>query len=169
MKNIVKIAIISMSMFLVGCGEAGAKGPIFLSFYGIGTNTLDVTDAETTCAYYVCSLSVTETVTIDGQTLPSYIETDGNIEYTYTYTTGEDADDDGELDEATVTSDFTVTANAGADANGFDDGAAGAYKICAVAIMCFSSTGCTEQLTCTDVNGSEICSNVDGVQVCVTD
>jgi len=168
MKNLIKIVVITMSMLLVGCGEVGPDGKIYVSFTGMGLTSLDVTGAETTCVYGFCSLG--ESVTVNGEELPGYMLSSGSIDYSYTYDTLEDADDDGENDIATGSVEFTVTPNLGGDASGFDDGTGGIDKVCAVSITCAGT--CSDALICYDVGNTttgEMCTIVDGVQVCVSE
>jgi len=155
-----------MSMLLVGCGEVGPDGKINLGYYGFGTASLDVTGAETTCVSELCTLD--ESVTVDGTELAGYFLSSGSINYSYTYDTYEDVDEDGETDIATGSVEFTVTPNKGGDASGFDDGTVGYDKVCLVSIMCMMGS-CTDILTCTDGGGSETCTIVDGAQICAAD
>ena len=167
MKYVVKMVVITMGILLVGCGKVGPDGKIYLGYYGYGTVSLDVTGAETLCVMTICALD--ETVSIDGVETEGFMLSSGSIDYSYTYDTYEDVDEDGVNDIATKEVSFTVTPNKGGDASGFDDGTAGLDKACMVTIMCMAAV-CTDILTCADAGGySETCTIVDGAQICAAD
>ena len=128
MKYVVKMVVIMMGILLVGCGTVGPDGKIYLTIVTMGTNSLEVTGEETSCLAGYCTLD--GSVTVEGETLDGYVLHSGNIEYSYTYDTYVDSDEDGDLsnDTATASGAYTVTPNKGGDASGFDDGTGGYDK-----------------------------------------